>query len=113
LKRVYLLALLLLMGCFHGQAVMTLNTFQSIPTGTSEERLRKTYGAPLHIYHKANGLTVYEYSERFTLGPIENRVVEERRYYFYIRDGVVTSKQMVIQNPPAFEPMNDVNPSEI
>ena len=90
-----------------------METFQQVSVGTSEGDLRKTYGDPVKIYHKTNGLTIYEYFERFTLGPLEQRVVEERRYYFYIRDKVVTSKRMVIRNPSPFEPMNDVNPDEI
>ncbi len=92
---------------------MTMETFQEVDVGTTELDLRKKYGDPINTYHKTNGLTIYEYSERFTLGPLEQRVVEERRYYFYIRDGVVTSKRMIIRNPPPFEPMDDVNPDDL
>ena len=90
--------------------MMNLEAFEETNIGMSEENLVKAYGEPLNKYHHDNGVTVYEYIERFNMGPAENRVVEARRYYFYIRDGKVISKQMSIKNQPAFQPMNSVNP---
>lgn len=90
--------------------MMNLEAFEEANVGMSEENLVKTYGEPLNKYYHDNGVAVYEYIERFNMGPAENRVVEARRYYFYIRDGKVISKQMSIKNQPAYEPMNSVNP---
>ncbi len=97
------------LGCARQQKpTMTLDTFQETHVGMSEELLVKTYGPPFNTYYKDNGIVVYEYIERFSMGSAEMRVVEARRYYFYIKDGKVVSKQMSVKNQPGYEPMNEL-----
>ena len=106
-----MIAMITLSGCAARSGKMiNLESFQETNIGISEENLVKTYGPPLNIHHHDNGIVVYEYVERFTMGAAERRIVEVRRYYFYIKDGLVISKQMVIKNSPAYEPMNSVQP---
>lgn len=88
--------------------MMTTERFEEVNIGISEELLVKKYGPPLNIYHRDDGVTVYEYIERFNMGTAENRIVEARRYFFYVKEGKVVSKQMSIKNQPSFEPMNQV-----
>ena len=73
----------------------------------SEELLVKTYGEPHSMQHRDNGVVIYEYVERFNMGAAEQRVVEMRRYYFYIRDGKIASKQMAIRNQAPYEPLTN------
>ncbi len=97
-------------GCAHSQKkpTMTIERFQETHIGMSEELLVKTYGPPFNRYYKDDGLVIYEYVERFSMGSAERRIVESRRYYFTIKDGKIISKQMSTRNQPAYEPMNEL-----
>jgi len=102
-------AIVSLASCsFQSRPVMTLQVFQEAEIGMSESQLIKTFGTPLNVYHREGGVVIYEYIERFAMGPHGRQIKEARRYYFFIREGKVVSKQMVIRNQPAFEPMGDL-----
>jgi len=102
-------AFLALSGCSHNsKPMMNLQTFHDTQKGMSEELLIKTYGEPMNKHYYDNGIVAYEYVERFNMGSAEMRVVEVRRYFFNIQDGKVVSKQMVIKNQKAYEPMNEL-----
>lgn len=106
-----LVALLTMVSCTpKTEHMMNQEAFQKANIGMSEENLVKTYGEPLNKHYHDNGIVVYEYVERFTMGAAEQRIVEARRYYFYIKEGKVISKQMAIKNQPPYEPMNGVQP---
>ena len=108
MRQVYLFICLLvgLGGCLtQKRPTMTIETFHETHIGMSEELLVKTYGPPFNTYHQDNEVIVYEYVERFNMGAAEQRVVEARRYYFFIHEGKVVSKQMAIKNIPGYDPM--------
>ena len=85
-----------------------MEAYHSTHIGISEEVLVKTYGQPQNIFHQDSGVIIYEYIERFQMGMTEKSIVEIRRYYFYIKDGKVSSKQVRIFNQPAYEHMNQL-----
>jgi hypothetical protein len=86
-----------------GKEIMTLQSYQETHVGMTEELLLKTYGYPLNITVKNSGIKIYEYIERFQMGATNVTIVEVRRYFFYIKDGKVISKQMSIRNQPAYQ----------
>ena len=104
------MTLLLLSGCGRStHTVMTLETFQETHIGMSEELLVKTYGEPLNRYYRDNGeVVIYEYVERFAMGTAEKNIVQARRYYFFVKEGKIISRQMAIKNQPAYDQMNQL-----
>lgn len=80
---------------------MSMKEYRQVQPGMSEEKLRETYGVPDFMTQKDDGLTIYIYIERFIVG--SSRPVEERRYYYYIRDQKVVAKNVRYYNAPANE----------
>jgi hypothetical protein len=104
-KYISLFLVLLLAACSpkSSKEIMTLQKYQETHVGMTEELLLKTYGYPLNITVKNSGVKIYEYVERFQVGATTTTTVEVRRYFFYIKDGKVISKQMSIRNQPAYQ----------
>lgn len=91
--------------------VMTVEGYQNIQIGMSEETLVKTFGPPHSTSHRDSGVVIYEYIERFEMvmeGQTEQSIIEMRRYYFFIKDGIVVSKHMRLYDRPGYEPMNQL-----
>jgi len=66
----------------------------------TKSELRKIAGKPVLIRDLKSGAKQYEYVERIT----ENgRIMQARKYLFIIKDGKVTSKKMVFEDPPLFD----------
>ena len=82
---------------------MTMESYQCIQIGASEEALAKEYGKPHSITYLDTGTIVYEYVERFQIGQTQNSIVEIRRYFFYIKDGKVVSKYVRLYDRPGYE----------
>lgn len=114
MRRVYLDLLLatglILSACsFNKQPVVTIEGYQETQIGTSEETLLKAFGPPHSITHRESGVIIYEYIERFRLDDqIDQSLVEVRRYYFFIKDGIVVSKHMRLYDRPGYEPMDQL-----
>jgi hypothetical protein len=80
--------------------MMTQEGYSSISPGSSVETLLQEYGEPYAIVSMGGDVYQYEYIERWLLG---KEVVVQRRYYFTVRDGVITDKKMTSSRPPAYE----------
>jgi len=104
-KYLSILFVLFLAACSpkSSKEIMTLQSYQETHVGMTEELLLKTYGYPLNITVKNSGVKIYEYVERFQMGATDVTIVEVRRYFFYIKEGKVISKQMSIRNQPAYQ----------
>jgi len=91
------LAFLFLCGC--GHRVMTMDSFYDIPVGSTQEELKKEAGAPYEINDKGDGEVEYVYIEKLNMG---RRIVEERHYYFTLKNGKIVSKRVKERTPPPY-----------
>jgi hypothetical protein len=89
MKKLIFSYFLLLIGCMSGHKIMTMDSFSDVPIGATEQQLIKNMGSPYAIYKLDNGDLNYEYIERISAN---DRVIEERHYFFLIRNGKVESK---------------------
>jgi len=109
-KWIYLLSVILLVGCMAGHKIMTMESFSEVMVGTSEQDLEKKVGKPYKVTKIDDNVKVYEYIERVEVG---GRVIEERHYLFTIENGQVTSKKMKFEgirdDRDAFELQTSLN----
>lgn len=82
---------------------MSLPGYQSAHVGMSEENLIKAYGSPNQVKHLDSGASIYQYEERFQIGSTTRSLVQVRRYFFYVKNGQVVSKQMRLYDRPGYE----------
>lgn len=93
----WLIALIVLGAC-SSSPVMTIDDYTEVDIGTTAQVLEKKYGKPVKITTTTNGVTTYEYVERFMMG---SQLTEMRRYYFQIKDGKVVGKYIkTLELPP-------------
>ena len=81
-----------------------MDAYYHVQPGMTAQHLKDIYGPPIRITTMDNHVQIYEYIERFTMGPAGATTVEARRYYFYVTDGKISGKRVVIANQPSFEP---------
>lgn len=86
-------------ACSYGHPIMTMESFAEIPVGACESEIVAAAGRPYAIREKADGTIEYEYIERFR---ISGREIQERHYYFFIKDGRVASKKVERYTPPGY-----------
>ena len=79
---------------------MTMESFQEIPIGSSEEEVVASAGKPYAVHKKGDGTLEYEYIERFR--GTGNRNIQERHYYLLVKDGKVTSKRVQVATPTPY-----------
>lgn len=103
----FFLFLILLVGCFSRQAVMTRDGYGEVEVGMAVSEVQKRYGKPYNIYSKGDDKETYEYIEKIRRG---NEVIEQRRYYVVIVDGKVIGKYMKLSNPPPFQSIYSDDP---
>lgn len=94
----WIFGLLLLSAC--GHHVMTMNCFCDVSIGTSCDELQMMAGKPYQVRQLCSGETEYEYIERLKVG---SRTLEERHYFFILRDNKVVGKRVEQSSPPPFE----------
>lgn len=97
--RLILVALITITLASCGHRVMTLSTYQDVPMGTSEKRLVEMVGSPYATDTLKDGKVRYEYVERIQMG---SETVEERHYYFILKNGQVVNKYMKSISPPPY-----------
>lgn len=102
--------LLLSVGCFATTPMMTRNTFNTIQEGDTVIEMQHIAGNPYQIRSIAPDMEEYEYIERIDLG---TETVEENHYYIRVKAGVVVSKRMNTQTPPAYDEIYDDNPNDV
>jgi hypothetical protein len=90
---------LILVGCSMSGAMMSTTAFYDVPIGATSDELKAKVGAPNQVYKLDDGSMEYEYVEREKAGV---RTIQERHYFFVIKDGKVVSKRMKQGSPPAF-----------
>lgn len=103
MRRMCILLLFLSSCTFNKQPVISLARFQRADLGMSQEDLVIAYGPPNRVQCLDCGDVVYEYEERFQVGMTRRTLVQVRRYYFYVKDGYVISKQMRLYDRPGYE----------
>jgi|SaaInlStandDraft_4_1057021.scaffolds.fasta_scaffold214038_1 hypothetical protein len=99
----FLLVCILFFGCMTGHKVMTMQQFSDIPVGITQEKLKSLAGKPITIQKLDDNECQFEYVERIIIG---ERVVEERHYYFLIKDKKVVEKHVQTQTTPLFQQRN-------
>ncbi|OGN61501.1 MAG: hypothetical protein A3F09_06120 [Chlamydiae bacterium RIFCSPHIGHO2_12_FULL_49_11] len=111
MRTVFLACIFLLTACVNParrSQVMTLDTYIEVQPGISADALTKAFGQPYNIYQRDDGVSIYEYIERFQMGP-GYRTVESRRYYFIVKENKVIGKQIRIYNQPGYvDPNNSI-----
>lgn len=88
--------LVILSSCSSGSHVMTLESFYEVPIGSSVPEMVAMSGEPYAVHKKPEGAEEYEYIERFKVG---GRNIQERHYFFLVKDGKVVSKRVEQSSP--------------
>jgi hypothetical protein len=96
--KILIVFLCLLSSCFNRPALMTQCDFDHIQLGTPIHEIRSCIGAPYGICYKRD-VQIYEYIERIDLG---TQTLVENHYFLTVRDGVVVSKCLRQERPPAY-----------
>ncbi len=91
-----LLCLLILAGCASGGHLTTMNAFQDVPIGATQQEVVNALGKPVRTKTRDDGSVEYEYVERIKIG---GRNAEERTYCIVIKDGKVVSKEVKAGTP--------------
>ena len=102
----YLLIAALFTACA-SYPVMTIDDYTEISVGTSVKTLEKKYGKPVKSSTTSNGVTTYEYVERFMM---YSQLTEMRRYYIQIKDGKVVGKYMNKEDLPPYQDIYNDDP---
>lgn len=92
-----LMIVLFLTAC--GHRVMTMDSYHDVPIGTSEKKLVEMAGSPYSVQNLQDGKVQYQYIERIPMG---DRTVEERHYFFVLKNGQVINKYMKSVSPPPY-----------
>lgn len=88
-----------MLACSSGAHVMTIDSFHEVAVGDTPQELLEISGKPYAIHKKADGSEEYEYIERIKAG---GRNLEERHYYFLVKEGKVVSKRVEQRSPPPY-----------
>lgn len=99
MKKFCFLFVIIFAACSSGHQVMTMESFSEIPVGACESEIIQAVGRPYAIREKPDGTVEYEYIERFR---ISGREIQERHYYFFIKDGKIISKKVERITPPGY-----------
>lgn len=102
----WIIALLTLAGCA-SSPVMTIDEYSEIQVGQSAASIQKQFGKPVRMTTQSNGVTTYEYIERFMTG---SQLSEMRRYYIQIKDGKVVGKYYNKQDLPPYQDIYSDDP---
>ena len=86
---------LLLVGCMAGHKITTMETFSEVHLGMTEQKLKQQLGKPNKVIVIDENEKVYQYNEKIYAN---DRIMEERKYLFTIRNGLVTSKKVLYDN---------------
>ena len=65
--------------------------------GETREDVLKKFGEPVSITMNDDGIEVFKYIERLSMG---GQVMESRVYYFYIKNGIVIQKIATVVDRP-------------
>ncbi len=87
--------------------VMTVDGYTEISIGESFKTVEKRYGKPVRTTTAANGVTTYEYVERFMMG---SQLTEMRRYCIQVKDGKVIGKYINTQELPPYSDIYSDDP---
>jgi hypothetical protein len=104
MKKYLFLCLFFCAACASGQKIITTETFSDVEMGLSEKELKTQLGTPDTIRKYSGGVQEYEYIERIIAS---DRNIQNKHYFFIIKDGVVISKRMV--EDEAFRPVLERN----
>ena len=97
MKKVFYVLILSIFACSCGHRIVTMEEYSEIEVGMTKEELLKQLGPPYSIQKLTHNQEEYEYIERIS---VDEYVVEERHYFFLIKDGKVYSKSYKSINPP-------------
>ena len=104
---IVLLLVIMFVSCASGGKASTMEGFYEVPLGTTKEELVKKLGKPNYIKKIGDNEEEYVYTEKLN---VETTTYEERRYYFTIKNGRVTSKNIKRDN---VLPLDDKNSYEM
>ncbi len=93
-------ALLIFIVACTSSAIMTVDDYTAIQVGMSARDLESKYGKPVKMTTSSNGVTTYEYIERFMMG---SKLSEMRRYYIQVQNGKVVGKYYDTQDVPPYQ----------
>lgn len=88
---------LILAACASGPSALSRAAYADISIGSTREEVIAEVGKPIHVTKKDDGSEEFEYVERLTVG---GRLLQERRYFILLKDGVVISKRFDDRAPP-------------
>lgn len=91
--------ILAILAACSSSPVMTIDDYTEISIGESFKTVEKKYGKPVRTNTASNGVTTYEYVERFMMG---SQLTEMRRYYIQVKDGKVVGKFINTQELPPY-----------
>ncbi len=106
----YILSLLFLSSCFTRSTVINRDAYDSINLGTPVAEVEKKVGDPYQVRKYSDGTQLYEYIER--IYAVENEIIEENHYYFWIKNGQVVSKKITNQRQPDYDMIYDDDPND-
>jgi len=78
---------------------MTMNSFNDISIGATEEEVIACNGQPFETKTKCDGTVKYVYIERLKAG---GRDLEERKYILTLKEGKVVSKKIKYSSPAPY-----------
>lgn len=105
----YIFSLLILCSCFTRSTVINRDAYDSINLGTPVAEVEKKVGDPYQVRKYSNGTEVYEYIER--IYAVENEIIEENHYYFWIKNGQVVSKRITNSRQSNFDLIDEDDPN--
>ncbi len=99
-NRIFLLSLILLVGCASHSALMSKADFDDVQVGTNVSSVTEKIGQPYAIHNGSGGSKEYEYVERITTG---NTLIYENHYFITVKDGMITGKSVSQEQVKAFD----------
>lgn len=82
------------------QKTITMDKYYDVQMGSSEQSLKKNLGKPYAVCQLSHDEAEYEYIERLSTG---TDVLEERHYFFRIKNGRVKSSRMTTKVIPFYQ----------
>ena len=100
MKKITLLLFSILLGCSMGSRAITMDDFYEVELGMTKQELTEKLGKPYLIQRIGDRVERYEYIEKISSA---DRVMEERHYFFSIKEGRVFSKEVKTFSITPFE----------
>ncbi|MBS0615360.1 MAG: hypothetical protein JSR58_02255 [Verrucomicrobia bacterium] len=104
-----ILSLLVLSSCFTRSTVVNRDAYDSVNLGDSVTSVEKKIGNPYQVRKYKDGTELFEYIER--IYAVENEIIEENHYFFWIKNGQVVSKKITNQRQSNFDLIDDDDPN--